>query len=282
MRKPPAKNSETPDIAARMASRAEPYRLEWGARRHGTAARMTPGEKSYRRLVEIVAQDSEERQRGIRSQKIISGNPDKPYVALTFDDGPHGSRTTDLLKILRRLSVPSTFFVVGMEAREYPKILEQIVLEGHEIGNHTYHHYRLPRIPLEEVGPEINMAQDLIHSLIGLKTRLFRPPGGEYNSSIQRVIEQHGHINVLWTDDPADYTLGRTPEVIEQFVLRDITPGGIILLHDGVRATYDALPKIVSKIRAKGYIFVTVSELIQRGGGVSRINHNRISRTSAQ
>jgi peptidoglycan-N-acetylglucosamine deacetylase len=239
-------------------------------------------EGTYRRMLEIAVQDDTERQRGIRSLKVIAGDPNQPFVALTFDDGPHGERTTQLLDILRRLSVPSTFFVVGMQAERQPEIIQRIVLDGHEIGNHTYHHYRLPRIPLEEVAQELNRTRDVIQSIVGMRTRLVRPPGGEYNATIQRVIEQNGYANILWSDDPADYVLRRTAEQIEKFVLRDITPGGIILLHDGVKATYSALPKIVAKMRAKGYVFVTVSELIQRGGGLIRLSRNRLSRTSAR
>lgn len=267
----------------RTSAPVRPSRVLVGAR--GGGGGMVRGEaveSAYRRLVEIAAQDDEERQRGIRSLKVITGDPSKPYVALTFDDGPHGQKTVDLLNILRKLAVPATFFVVGMEARKYPEILERMVLDGHELGNHTYHHYRLPRIPLEEVAPELTNTRDLLNSIIGMKTRLVRPPGGEYSPTIQRVIEQNGFANILWTDDPADYVPGRTPQQIENFVLRDITPGGIILLHDGILPTYAALPNIVARIRAKGYIFVTVSELIQRGGGLLRVRENRISRTSAK
>jgi peptidoglycan/xylan/chitin deacetylase (PgdA/CDA1 family) len=237
---------------------------------------------AYRRLVELAVQDDMERQRGIRTLKVIAGDASQPYVAMTFDDGPHGSRTLELLEILRKLSVPSTFFIVGSQAERQPEIIERIVLEGHEIGNHTYNHYRLPRIPLEEVAEELNRARDTFQKQIGMRTRLVRPPGGEYNTAIQRVIEQNGYANILWSDDPADYAPGRTPEQIERYVLRDITPGGIILLHDGIRATYAALPRIVARIRAKGMVFVTVSELIQRGGGLIQVSRNRISRTSAR
>src|SRR5438874_2107148 len=108
------------------------------------AGRTEDVERAYRRLVEIAAQDDAERQRGIRLLKVITGDPKKPFVALTFDDGPHGQKTLDLLDLLRKLQVPATFFVVGMQARKYPEIIERMVLEGHEVGNHTYHHYRLP------------------------------------------------------------------------------------------------------------------------------------------
>ena len=246
----------------------------------------TPGrgeavEKAYRRLVEIAGQDDAEREKGIRLLKVITGDPRKPYVALTFDDGPHGQKSLDLLDLLRKLQVPATFFVVGMQVKKYPQIVERMILEGHEVGNHTYHHYRLPKIPLEEVAGELNSTRTLLQEVIGSRTRLVRPPGGEYNPAIQRVMEQNGYANILWTDDPADYAPGRSAGQIEGFVMRDITPGGIILLHDGVLPTMAALPRIVARIRAKGLTFVTVSELIQRGGGLLRVREIRVSRTSA-
>jgi peptidoglycan/xylan/chitin deacetylase (PgdA/CDA1 family) len=238
-------------------------------------------ERAYRRLVELAAQDDAERQRGIRLLKVITGDPTKPYVALTFDDGPHGQKSLALLDLLRRLQVPATFFVVGMQVRKYPEIVQRMVLEGHEIGNHTYHHYCLPKIPLEAVAGELNSTRDLLHAILGTRTRLVRPPGGEYNPAVQRVIERQGYVNILWSDDPADFAPGRTPAQIEGFVMRDLTPGGIILLHDGIPATWTALPRLVARMRARKMIFVTVSELIQRGGGLLRVREIRVSRTSA-
>jgi peptidoglycan/xylan/chitin deacetylase (PgdA/CDA1 family) len=238
-------------------------------------------ETDYRRLVELALQDDVERERGIRALKVISGNPRLPYVSLTFDDGPHGEKTLQLLDLLKKLGVPATFFVVGMQARRFPGIIERMALEGHEVGNHTYHHYRLPQIPLEEVAPELNLTRDVLRSILGVRTRLMRPPGGEYNTAIQRVIEINGYANILWSDDPADYKIGRTPAEVETLVMRDLTPGGIVLLHDGIKATWDALPRLVARLRAKKLIPVTVSELIQRGGGLEKVREVRISRTSA-
>lgn len=239
-------------------------------------------EKGYRHLVEISAQDDTERERGIKLLKVITGDPRLPYIALTFDDGPHGPRTVQLLDLLKRLAVPATFFLVGKQIALYPGLVQRMVVEGHEVGNHTYHHYRLPKIPLEEVAGELNTTRDLVSSIIGARIRLFRPPGGEYNPAIQRVAEQNGYATILWTDDPADFALGRTPKQIEGFVKRDITPGGIILLHDGVIATMKVLPEIVASFRSRGFVFVTVSELIQRGGGLMRVRNLRVrSRTVA-
>jgi peptidoglycan/xylan/chitin deacetylase (PgdA/CDA1 family) len=239
-------------------------------------------ETEYRRLVELAFQDDVERQRGIRSLKVITGDTSLPFVSFTFDDGPHGDKTLDLLSVLRRLSIPATFFLVGSQIRRFPAIVERMVLEGHEIGNHTYHHYRLPQIPIEEVAPELNSTRDVLESLFGIRTRLVRPPGGEYNPAIQKVIEANGYVNILWSADPADYKTGRTPGQIEQLVMRDITPGGIVLLHDGVVPTVATLPRIIAQVRSKGLIPVTISELIQRGGGLLRVREMKVSQTCAQ
>lgn len=237
----------------------------------------------YRRQVQLAVLDDVERQKGIRISKVLTGDPRQRYIALTFDDGPHGEKTVQLLEILKRLKVPSTFFVVGKMVLRYPELIERIVLEGHELGNHTYHHYRLPKIPVDQVVGELNRTRDLLTGIVGAPTKLFRPPGGEYNDTIQAIIAREGYSSILWTNDPADYKPGRTSEQLIQLVQRDITPGGIILLHDGLPATMNALPEMVSRLRSQGYVFVTVSELIQKGGGLTHLRTptTKISRTAA-
>lgn len=223
---------------------------------------------SFRRALAAAVHDDEILQHCISVPKLIVGNSTRPFVALTFDDGPHGNRTLDLLDRLRALNVPATFFVVGSKVRNYPEIVERIVLDGHELGNHTFHHFRLPRIPLAAVGEEIFRTRAILKEVVGADIRLFRPPGGEYNDDIQHIIQQQNCVNVLWSDDPADYKVGRKPDEIVHFLLRDITPGGIVLLHSGLPATVAALPTFVKAIRAKGYSFVTVSQLVALSGGI--------------
>jgi peptidoglycan-N-acetylglucosamine deacetylase len=237
----------------------------------------------YRRLLALALKDDVDRQKGIRVTKVVTGDPAQRFVALTFDDGPHGEKTGELLTVLRRLSVPATFFLVGKMCLRYPELVERIVLDGHELGNHTYNHYRLPLIPLSEVPGELRRTRDVLTNIVGAPTRLFRPPGGEYNETIQKIIAQEGFTNMLWTDDPADYKPGRTAAKITELVMRDITPGGIILLHSGLPETVKAVPEMVSRLRNQGYTFVTCSELIQRGNGLLNLQNlpARISRTAA-
>lgn len=237
----------------------------------------------YHRLVALAAQDDAERQKSIRITKVVTGDPKQRLAALTFDDGPHGEKTGELLSVLRRLRVRATFFVVGKMALRYPELIERIVLDGHELGNHTYNHYRLTQIPLTQVAGELNSTRDTLTGLVGSPTRLMRPPGGDYNDAIQKIIAAEGYTNILWTDDPADYKPERTPAKITELVLRDLTPGGIILLHSGLPATIAAVPAMVGQMRARGYTFVTCSELIQRGNGLLHLQDLplHISRTAA-
>jgi peptidoglycan-N-acetylglucosamine deacetylase len=242
--------------------------------------RTTP---EYRRRILLAAHDDALRQKTIRVSKVITGDPGQRLAALTFDDGPHGEKTSELLNVLRRLKVRATFFVVGKMALRYPEVIEQLVLDGHELGNHTYNHHRLTQIPLGQVAGELNSTRDVLQSLVGYGTRLVRPPGGEYNPAIQKIIAEEGYTNVLWTDDPADYKKGRTAQQITELVMRDMTPGGIILLHSGLPQTVLAVPPLVVQLLNDGYHFVTCSELILRGNGLLHLQDQplRISRTAA-
>jgi peptidoglycan/xylan/chitin deacetylase (PgdA/CDA1 family) len=186
-----------------------------------------------------------------------------------------------VLDILKVYAVPATFFMVGRQIEKYPELVERTVLEGHELANHSYHHYRLPKIPLEEVIDELNVTRDLLRRIVGVRSRLFRPPGGEYNEGIQRVIEKLGYINVLWSADPADYQEKRTPQDISDITMRDLHPGGIILLHDGLGRAIDALPDLILRIQEKGWQFTTVSDLLTRSKRLPTPQEIRRSRTAA-
>ncbi len=104
-----------------------------------------------------------------------------PYVAMTFDDGPHPVNTPQLLDILKRRNIRATFYVVGTNARRYPAIIKRMVAEGHEVGNHTVNHKHISKINLEQVRGEVLGCQRAIVAACGVKPRTFRPPGGHIN-----------------------------------------------------------------------------------------------------
>lgn len=183
-------------------------------------------------------------------------------VAITIDDGPHYQTTPVVLSILKEKNVKATFFVLGTNVDKHPEIFAQTVIDGHEIGIHGYSHRLMTRMSQQAYENEMDTCQALI-SKYAPKPSLFRPPGGAYNDNILLAAHKRGYRTILWTIDPGDW---RVPPVnyIINHVLENIQTGSIILLHDGQYplTTVKALPIIIDKLREKGYIFTTVSELL--------------------
>lgn len=216
----------------------------------------------YRSVLELVAQQDSEADRGIHYAKFFHGDQSRKEVALTFDDGPHPKYTPQLLRILKEEDVPATFFVVGEMAEKHADLIRADVAGGHIIGNHTYHHVSLVKIPPEYIATEIKACGEVIESILGRPPHLFRPPGGEYDQDVAQAAEALGYKIVLWTDDPGDYASpGR--DVIEQRTLDRVGNGGIILLHDGIQQTINILPDLIHKLKARGYRFVTIDDMLR-------------------
>lgn len=192
-------------------------------------------------------------------------------VALTFDDGPDPEWTPQVLDILKAAKVKAAFFVVGVNAERYPGLVQRIVEEGHEIGNHTYYHPNLALCWPEHVRLELNSTQLLIQSLTGRATTLFRPP---YAADTQpsrlselaplQIAQDLNYLNVLENIDPQDWARPGA-DVILQRIKQQRRDGSIILLHDagGDRAqTVEALPRIIDWLQARGDTIVPLSALL--------------------
>lgn len=191
---------------------------------------------------------------------ISSGPTMNRRIALTFDDGPHQSITLKVLEALRSRSVKATFFVLGERVKLYPSVLQQIALEGHEIGNHTFSHHSLKELSAEASNQEVSLTQDIIKQTVGFEPRLFRPPYGALRADTQAIFRQHNLQIVLWSVDPEDWKF-RDATFIHDHVVKNVQPGSIILLHDIHPAIIAALPRILDTLIAQGYVFTTVSDL---------------------
>ncbi|MBI3722240.1 MAG: polysaccharide deacetylase family protein [Fimbriimonas ginsengisoli] len=220
-------------------------------------------EAGYIPAAQMAARQQAERERGITFAKLVQGNPKSRTIALTFDDGPHAGLTERLLAILRQEKVKATFFIVGRMAERYPHLVRMEAAEGHEIANHTYSHFRLPALTPAQMEQELRCCSATLQRIMGVPTRLFRPPGGEYDDRVVALTKRLGLTMVLWTSDPADFAYPPAP-VIEQRILRRIDNGGIILLHDGVPQTMAMLPDLIRRLKSQGYRFVTCSEMARR------------------
>jgi peptidoglycan/xylan/chitin deacetylase (PgdA/CDA1 family) len=225
-------------------------------------------EDRYRSSAEVKARDEWEEEHSIRFPKLVRGNPSRREIALTFDDGPHPIFTQQLLAILQQEKVTATFFMIGENVDAHPELVQQAAAQGIEIANHTYHHLRLPTIPVPSIATELREGDLAILRAIGYSTRLYRPPGGEYDLDVINTTREREYVMVLWTDDPADY-VDPGLNVIESRVIRDISDGGIILLHDGAKQTVEILPDLIRRLKARGYRFVTCSAMARESGVIT-------------
>ncbi len=201
-------------------------------------------------------------------------------VALTFDDGPDAQWTPQILDILKAKNVKATFFVIGENAEANPGLVQRILAENHELGNHTYTHPDLSDTPQQAVSLELNATQRLVEALTGRSLRLFRPPylgDAEPTDDDQiapvLVAQSMGYITVGEHVDPVDWALPGAQNIVQRVLdqvnhktpaTKDV-PANIILLHDagGDRSqTVEALPEIIDRLRSQGYHFVLVSDLM--------------------
>jgi polysaccharide deacetylase family sporulation protein PdaB len=208
---------------------------------------------------------------GLQPELFRVGNPELPFIALTFDDGPDPLYTPLILDILKDKDVSATFFMIGRHAERYPDLVQRIVEEGHDIGNHTYNHRNLYGLDENSTWQEIAKADDVISNLAGTEVHLFRPPRGMYSEPSLRYAHELGYTTVLWSVSSRDWAEISAGQ-LERHILKNTKGGDILLFHDsgsfigtsgGYRHnTVNALPRIIDGLQAKGFHFVTVSQLM--------------------
>lgn len=181
-------------------------------------------------------------------------------LALTFDDGPM-PETAKLLDVLKKQHVSATFFVVGEQAKAHPGVLRRMVAEGHVVGNHSFSHPEFWKISAASVKSQLSRATAAIRKATGKKVTLFRPPYGESNAKIRSIAGKQGLCQILWSVDSLDWRSKNAKEVAKR-VLRLARPGAIVLSHDIYPSTRKAWATLIPKLKKKGYVFVTVPELL--------------------
>lgn len=185
-----------------------------------------------------------------------------PYIAVTFDDGPSPVLTPKLLDMLKARGIKATFFLIGQNAKAHPEIVKRIVAEGHEVGNHSWSHPALNKCSPDKFRHELQDTSDAIEAASGVRPKLLRPPYGATNSNLDRRIDDEFKMKViLWSIDPMDWKY-RNSERVANVILSQAKPGDITLSHDIHATTVAAMPQVFDGLLAKGFKFVTVSELI--------------------
>jgi peptidoglycan/xylan/chitin deacetylase (PgdA/CDA1 family) len=204
---------------------------------------------------------------------IISVPVEEKIVALTYDDGPNPPDTQALLKVLANHRVKATFFMKGSNVEAFPDSVRAVAAAGHEIGNHSYHHKPMLSFSKSAYVEEIVRTNEALDTILGYHPGLFRAPYGAQGIGLTQALKQLDMLSVGMSVMGSDWSVS-DPRLIADAILDSIEPGAIILLHDGHADVADpraqdsraasiaATELIIEALRAQGYGFVTVGELL--------------------
>lgn len=179
-----------------------------------------------------------------------------PRIALTFDDGP-SIYTKELSMGLKKRGVRASFFLLGMNIEGNEEGVKQLAADGHLIGNHSFHHVQLNKLPAKKACDEIIRTNNAIYEITGAYPIFMRPPYGEWSKQLECGVEM---IPVFWNVDSLDWKLQNTSGIVK-YVLAQVKQGDIILMHDGYDTSVAAAFEIVDELQKQGYEFVTADEL---------------------
>lgn len=199
----------------------------------------------------------------------IKINEGDKLVALTFDDGPYAPVTNKILDILEKNDAVATFFVVGNRVDQYGDCLKRANELGCEIGSHTNSHVNLTTLSVAKMQNEIKLCNDTIKKYTEKDVKIVRPPEGQVNDTVKANI---GYPLILWSVDSKDWK-HRNADKDYHEVIDYVKDGSIVLMHDLYPATAEAVAEIVPKLKADGYKFVTVSELMEYRGVTMENGH---------
>ncbi|MCL2532171.1 MAG: polysaccharide deacetylase family protein [Oscillospiraceae bacterium] len=183
-------------------------------------------------------------------------------IALTFDDGPNPYITVPVLNFLAQHNVPATFYVLGAEVDQHPDILRRMVAEGHQVGNHSQRHLEATRVSAERRRLDYHEGMQAIYRVLGFTPTTTRLPFGSYNAT---VLADMTTPHIHWSIDPQDWR-NRNAQYIANHVLHFAQDGDIILLHDVYHSTYQATRILVPALLERGFVFVTVDQLLALRG----------------
>lgn len=206
-----------------------------------------------------------------RKNTIYKGKSDKKQIVLTFDDGPSPEWTPKVLEELRKCGIKATFFMVGHHVQMYPEVAKMVANEGHEIANHGYAHSVTFYYTPAEIEEEIKYTEHVIREITGYTTKYFRPPKAWMRDYIKKKVKSMGYETVLWSLNSKDW-VSFNHKIIVRYLEKSVKNGDIILFHDSGNVfsreggsrnqTVKSVSLLVNRLKAKGYEFVTIEELL--------------------
>ena len=184
-------------------------------------------------------------------------------ISITFDDGPDSEFTPQVLRILKEYNQRVTFFVIGENAEANKTLIQQIVNDGHTIGNHSYSHVKnFGFFSSEKIIGELNKTNAIIQKIIGKQLKLFRPPFGVTNPNIKKALKQTHHLSIGWSKRSYD-TTNISEEKIFQNITKNLKKGDIILLHDSSAKTVRVLEQLLQYLQEHKLQSIPVDQLLE-------------------
>ncbi|WP_274365190.1 polysaccharide deacetylase family sporulation protein PdaB [Paenibacillus thermotolerans] len=196
---------------------------------------------------------------------IFTVNTSKKMLALTFDISWGDKRAEPIIEVLQEKGVKkATFFLSAPWSESHPEIVKKIKDAGYEIGSHGYKHMNYSELKDDEIRKQIRMADGILTEVTGQRPKLLRLPNGDFDKRVLKIADELGYRTIQWGTDSLDWENPGVETIVNR-VLSGAHPGDIVLLHasDSAKETHKALPEIIDKLRAKGYDFATVTELIE-------------------
>lgn len=194
---------------------------------------------------------------------IYSVDKEDKTIAISFDAAWGDEFTQEILDILKKEDIKTTFFLVGMWVDKYPEQVQAIADAGHEIGNHSSSHPDMTKLDKNKMKEELNSTNEKISKYKELDTFLFRPPFGAYNNDLIKTVEELGGYTIQWDVDSLDWKNEGAEQIVNR-VVSNVKPGSIVLFHNNAEYTTQALPTIIKELKDQGYTIVPISELIYK------------------
>lgn len=200
-----------------------------------------------------------------RELPIYCVQTDKPQIAISFDAAWGNEDTRRILEILKKNNVKATFFMTGGWVESYPDDVRAIYADGHDLGNHSQNHKNMSQLSDEECKQELLSVHERVKELTGYEMFLFRPPYGDYDNHVITNARSIGYYSIQWDVDSLDWKDYGTTSIINTVTRhKHLGNGSIILCHNGAKYTAEALDSLIQELKAQGYTFVPLSELIYR------------------
>lgn len=187
-------------------------------------------------------------------------------VALTFDDGPDSKNTEKVINILRDHKIQATFFMIGNNVKQFPNVVKDAFQEGNLVLGHSYTHPQFTNLQSTSLVNELTLTDNILEQTIGKKPAVIRPPYGEVNNTVMETTNNKGYTTIIWSIDSLDWANPKNKENVVKNVVDNIRPGDIVLMHSTKDVTVEALPEIINNLKARGYRFQKLDEMLGLNG----------------